>query len=263
MSSVSPFAAAMAKIAQEAGSLILRHYESGATPRAKADQSPVTAADEEAEALILERLAALAPGVPIIAEEQMAAGHATMLKRRFFLVDPLDGTKEFLKHNDEFTVNIALIDGHKAIHGVVLAPAKARAFIADGANGAFELAAPRGAGLDVGRAERIRARKAPHDKTVAVVSRSHRDPKTEHYLAAHRVSELLAVGSSLKFCLVASGEADLYPRFGRTMEWDTAAGQAILEAAGGSVKTLDGTSLLYGKAEQGFSNPHFIARGVE
>jgi 3'(2'), 5'-bisphosphate nucleotidase len=260
---ISPFAAGLAAIAHEAGRLILRHYADGAEARAKADQSPVTAADEEAEALILKRLAELAPGIPVIAEEEMAAGRMPKVGNRFLLVDPLDGTKEFLKRNGEFTVNIALIENHRPQCGVVLAPAKARAFIGDGPNGAFELAAPEDLALDASQAEPIRARAAPKDGLVVIASRTHRDTKTEEYLAAYRVANLVAAGSSLKFCLVATGEADLYPRHGRTMEWDTAAGQAVLEAAGGSVKTLTGMPLLYGKVEEGFANPYFIARGRE
>ena len=260
---MSPFAASLAGIAHEAGRLILRHYAEGTETRAKADESPVTAADEEAEALILTRLAELAPGVPIVAEEEAAAGRLPKVGTRFFLVDPLDGTKEFIKRNGEFTVNIALIENGRPVCGVVLAPAKARAFIGDGANGAFELAAPADLPLDVSQAQRIRARKAPVDGMVVIASRTHRDTKTEEYLAAYRVANLVAAGSSLKFCLVATGEADLYPRHGRTMEWDTAAGQAVLEAAGGSVKTLQGSPLLYGKSADGFANPYFVARGAE
>ena len=262
-SSLSPFAAQLAAIAHEAGRLILKHYAAGTEARAKTDDSPVTAADEEAEALILARLAKLAPGVPVVAEEEMAAGRLPRLGSRFFLVDPLDGTKEFLKRNGEFTVNIALIENGKAVCGVVLAPAKGRAFIGDGGNGAFELAAPEYGALDPRGAKPIRARAAPKDGLIAIASRTHRDTKTEEYLAAYRVADLLAAGSSLKFCLVAAGEADLYPRHGRTMEWDTAAGQAVLEAAGGSVKTLEGAPLLYGKIDEGFANPYFVARGVE
>jgi 3'(2'), 5'-bisphosphate nucleotidase len=260
---MSHFAAKIAEIAHEAGQIVLKHYAQGIQARAKADSSPVTAADEEAEALILKRLGALAPGVPVVAEEEVAAGRLPKVGARFFLVDPLDGTKEFIKRNGEFTVNIALVENGRAICGVVLAPAKGRAFVGDGPTGAFELAAPEDSPLDVSKAKRIHARKAPEGGLVVVASRSHRDTKTEEYLAAYRVAELVSAGSSLKFCLVAAGEADLYPRHGRTMEWDTAAGQAVLEAAGGSVKTLDGAPLMYGKVEQGFANPYFVARGVE
>jgi 3'(2'), 5'-bisphosphate nucleotidase len=261
---ISQFAAGLAEIAHEAGQLILKHYWNGTVSRLKADFSPVTAADEEAEALILARLAQLAPGVPIVAEEAMAAGRVPPdLGTRFFLVDPLDGTKEFLKRNGEFTVNIALIETGRAVSGVVVAPAKARAFIGEGTNGAFELPTPEDGPLNLGEARAIHARKAPKDGLIAIASRTHRDTKTDEYLAAYRITKLLAAGSSLKFCLVASGEADLYPRHGRTMEWDTAAGQAVLEAAGGSVRTLAGAPLGYGKCTEGFANPYFIARGAE
>jgi 3'(2'),5'-bisphosphate nucleotidase len=193
----------------------------------------------------------------------MAAGRRPRrLGTRFFLVDPLDGTKEFLKRNGEFTVNIALVEQGRPILGVVLAPAKARAFIGDGVNGAFELAAPEDAQLDMGQARRIAARKTPEGGLTVIASRTHGEPATEEYLRSHRIAHRMTAGSSLKFCLVAAGEADLYPRLGRTMEWDTAAGQAVLEAAGGSVNTLDGAPLRYGKIAQAFANPHFVARGI-
>jgi 3'(2'), 5'-bisphosphate nucleotidase len=252
----------LAAIAHEAGRLILKHYAAGAKARTKPDASPVTAADEEAEALILARLAELAPGVPIIAEEEVAAGRVPQLGNRFFLVDPLDGTKEFLKRNGEFTVNIALIENGRPVCGVVLAPALARCFAGEAGKGAFEISAPEDEALDMARATHIRARAAPEEGLAAIVSRTHRDTKTEEYLSHYRVTKLLAAGSSLKFGLVATGEADLYPRHGPTMEWDTAAGQAVLEAAGGSVTTLDGAPLGYGKVEAGFRNPSFVARGL-
>ncbi len=238
---LSFLARSLAEIAHEAGHVILKHYAGALKARAKPDLSPVTAADEEAEALIVRRLGEVAPDVPIIAEEETARGKVPRLGARFFLVDPLDGTKEFLKRNGEFTVNIALIEGRRPVCGVVLAPASARLFIGDGANGAFELEAPGGAKLHLGAARAIKARPAPREGLVAVISRTHRDAKTEEYLARYPVARLLAAGSSLKFGLVAAGEADLYPRHGPTMEWDTAAGQAVLEAAGGSVNGVDGT----------------------
>src|SRR6185295_2215173 len=225
-------------------------YAGGTEVRAKADASPVTAADEEAEALILRGLAELAPEVPVIAEEATAKGRLPKVAERFFLVDPLDGTKEFLKRNGEFTVNIELVENTRAVVGVVVAPAKGRAFIGE-AQTAFELAAAEDLPLEFSAAQRIRARKAPPNGSVAIVSRTHRDSKTEHYLATYHVASL-----------VAAGEADLYPRHGRTMEWDTAAGQAVLEAAGGSVTMLDGAPLTYGKSGHGFANPAFVARGL-
>jgi len=215
----------------------------------------VTRADEEAEALIVARLTKLSPEIPVVAEEAVAAGAMPRVGARFFLVDPLDGTKEFLSRNGEFTVNIALIENEAPVCGVVLAPALGRAFAGDVAAGAaFEL-------LPEGGARAIRARTAPEEGLTAVVSRSHRDAKTEEFLAHYKIARMVAAGSSLKFCLIAAGEADLYPRHGRTMEWDTAAGHAVLAAAGGSVTQLDGAPFLYGKAAQGFANPHFVARG--
>jgi 3'(2'), 5'-bisphosphate nucleotidase len=258
---MSPFAADLARIAHEAGQLILRHYAGKAIVRTKRDESPVTAADEEAEALIEAALARVAPELPVIAEEAVAKGRVPALARRFFLVDPLDGTKEFLKKNGEFTVNIGLIEDGRPICGVVLAPAKGRAFVGETDKGAFELPARENAGLDFAAARPIRARAAPAEGLVALVSRTHRDAKTEEYLESYKIAGFNAAGSSLKFGLLAAAEADLYPRHGPTMEWDTAAGQAVLEAAGGTVTKLDGTPLVYGKAAEGFRNPSFIARG--
>ena len=171
---------------------------------------------------------------------------------------PLDGTKEFLQKNGEFTVNIALIERGRAVCGVVGAPALERLFVGDGANCAFEFAS----GGKLSLVKEIRARAAPAEGIIALVSRSHSDPETENYLARFRVAQRSNAGSSLKFCLVAAGAGDLYPRFGPTMEWDTAAGQAVLEAAGGSVAAPDGKALIYGKAEAGFRNPAFVARGL-
>jgi 3'(2'), 5'-bisphosphate nucleotidase len=260
---MSGVACELVQVAHEAGRLILTHYAENADIRLKSDLSPVTKADEEAEALILKRLARLAPGIPVIAEESVAEGRVPDFGTRFFLVDPLDGTKEFLQKNGEFTVNIALVEHGQAVAGVVVAPALARAFIGDGPNGAFEMAAPADGRLVIGAARKIRARKRPSGGLVAVVSRSHRDRETDDYLATHDVANLVAAGSSVKFCLLATGEADLYPRHGTTMEWDTAAGQAVLEAAGGSVRTFRGEPLIYGKSREAFVNPAFVARGAD
>ena len=259
--SVSAFAAALAEIAHDAGQLILRFYAEGARVRTKADDSPVTEADEEAERLIAAGLAQLAPDVPVIAEEAMAKGHKPAPGPRFFLVDPLDGTKEFLKRNGEFTVNIALIEDGRPVIGVLLAPAKHRLFIGDGSNGAFEVAAQEQKLIDLARARTLHVRSAPKDGLIALASRTHGDLKTEEYLSRYPIAKLMVAGSSLKFGLIAAGEADLYPRHGPTMEWDTAAGQAVLEAAGGSVTTLEGAPLKYGKIDTGYRNPYFVARG--
>jgi len=253
---------ALAEIAWDAGRIVLKHYglEDIAAKR-KDDNSPVTAADLEAEQYILSRLAVLSPGISTVAEEEAAAGRVQEIGARFYLVDPLDGTKEFISRNGEFTVNIAEIESGFPIRGAVYAPAKRRLFLGETDNGAFEIEGDPQTTLDLSRARAIHARTAPADGLVAVASRSHRDAKTDEYLAAYPVKEFVSAGSSLKFCLVAAGEADIYPRHGRTMEWDTAAGHAVLAAAGGSVTTLDGRPFVYGKVEEKFANPFFVARG--
>jgi 3'(2'), 5'-bisphosphate nucleotidase len=258
----SEFVLRLAGIAWHAGEIVLRHYADERTEaRRKSDQSPVTNADEEAERFILAELNRAAPGVPVIAEEEMAAGRVQTIGHRFFLVDPLDGTKEFISRNGEFTVNIAEIEGGKPVRGVVFAPAKNRLFFGERDSGAFEIATQSVKPPDFSKAQPIAARKAPSDGLIAAASRSHRDPRTDEYLAQYPVKDFVSAGSSLKFCLVAAGEADIYPRHGRTMEWDTAAGQAVLEAAGGSVRTLDGRPFVYGKTDERFANPFFVARG--
>ena len=260
---ISDTALALARIAWQAGEIILGHYARGEIDaRSKTDQSPVTLADEEAERFILGELSRIAPGIPVVAEEETAAGRVQSIGNRFFLVDPLDGTKEFLSRNGEFTVNIAEIEDGKVSRGVVYAPAKNRLFVGDGANGAFEMVTRPGGKPDLSKLRRIAARRPLADGLVAVASRSHRDNKTDEYLAHYPVRDFVTAGSSLKFCLIAAGEADIYPRHGRTMEWDTAAGQAVLEAAGGTVKTLDGRPFIYGKTDEKFANPFFVARGL-
>jgi len=258
---------ALCHIAFKAGMAIMAHYESSEEIEVarKDDNSPVTAADQDAEDVILPALKTLAPDVPIVSEERAAAGDIPELDGgRFFLVDPLDGTKEFLNRNGEFTVNIALIEDGRPVAGVVYAPAKNRLFFGYGEGQAYETGITPSAAraFDLDSAKRISARKPGKDGLVVIASRTHRDTKTDEYLAAYKVKEFLAAGSSLKFCLVAAGEADLYPRHGRTMEWDTAAGHAVLASAGGSVCLLDGRPLLYGKTDRGLDNPHFVARGA-
>ena len=241
-------------LADRAGAVILEHYHGDVAVRAKADASPVTAADEAAEAVILAHLAELTPEIPVVAEETVASGHVPDLDEGpFWLVDPLDGTKEFLSKNGEFTVNIALIEGREPILGVVLAPARGQAWWGARGKGATARDAD-------GRTRAISVRKAPAGGLVAIASRSHRDAETQAFLDRAGVAECISAGSSLKFCLVAEGKADLYPRFGRTMEWDVAAGHSVLSAAGGRVTTRDGAPFLYRKP--GFENPAFIARGA-
>jgi 3'(2'), 5'-bisphosphate nucleotidase len=241
------------QIALQAGAVIMNIYQGHIAVRAKADQSPVTEADEAAEAVILAALAELAPQIPVIAEESVAAGRIPEIgEGPFWLVDPLDGTKEFISRNGEFTVNVALIEDGLPTLGVVFAPAIGQLYLAG--PGAVTLE------KDGGAARPIAVRRPAADGLVVVASRSHRDSKTDDYLADFEVKSLTSAGSSLKLCLVAAGEADLYPRLGRTMEWDIAAGHAVLAAAGGRVETLEGAPLSYGKP--GFENPFFVARGA-
>jgi 3'(2'), 5'-bisphosphate nucleotidase len=218
--------------------------------RLKSDDSPVTEADLAADALIRAGLADAFPDLPVVTEE---SGESHALRgERFVLVDPLDGTKEFLRRQGDFTVNIALIERGRPVRGVVFAPARGRLFqtAADGTSHEADLS---GGGL-----RPLRVRVPDNAALVVVASKSHRDAATDAWIARYRVADSQSAGSSLKFCLVAAGEADLYPRLGRTMEWDTAAGQAVLEGAGGLVvRRDDGQPLTYGKP--GWENPHFLA----
>lgn len=250
---------AMIAAAIEAGRVAHDFYRGGFNVSHKADSSPVTEADQAAEALILARLQHVAPDIPIVAEEQVAAGRVPAVADEFFLVDPLDGTKEFIQKRGDFTVNIALIRARTPVLGVVFAPAKSSLFAGDvPARRAFRSDQSTESGAPSPRRE-IHVRSAPANGITAVSSRSHATPETDAYLSLCNVADRVSVGSSLKFCLVAAGEADLYPRLGRTMEWDTAAGHAVLLASGGSVWGPGGVPLLYGKP--GFENPFFVASG--
>lgn len=239
------------RIARAAGEEVLDVYARGFTVESKEDGSPVTEADRRAQEIICERLTLLASGVPIVAEEGHANPDGAWPPTRFWLVDPLDGTREFVGGTHEFTVNIALIDAGAPVLGVILAPALDRLFAAANGGALIEDAAGR---------RQLSARTVPHEGATVVSSRSHGDADAlARFEAGRKIAASLTAGSSLKFCLLATGEADLYPRFGRTMEWDTAAGDAILRAAGGNVIDLTGEPLRYGKP--GFENPHFVALG--
>lgn len=250
-----------AVIALEAGAAIMRVYGSRCAVRVKADRSPVTEADEAAEAIVLAGLAQAAPDVPVVAEESASRGRLPMIGREFILVDALDGTREFLKQNNEFTVNIAFMRDGAPCCGVVFAPALGKLWL--GSDRA-ELASVRvGESLPPrGSRALIRARARPSTGLVALASRSHADAETEAFLAALPVAYRRNAGSSVKFCLLAQGEADVYPRFGPTMEWDTAAGDAVLRAAGGCVNDRMGNPLRYGKQAEGFRNSCFVAWGA-
>jgi 3'(2'), 5'-bisphosphate nucleotidase len=241
-------------IARAAGAIVMEVYATAFAVSGKLDDSPVTEADRRAEVLLEAALARIAPGLPIVSEEAACSGRVPAVAERFWLVDPLDGTREFIARNGEFTVNIALVERGHAQLGVVLAPATGRLFAAVVGAGAF-------VEDQAGRRTPLGCRRVPAAGLTVVSSRSHGDDAAlDAYLAGRVVAARKGVGSSLKFCLVAAGEADLYPRFGRTMEWDTAAGHAVLCAAGGRVEGLDGVELGYGKP--GLVNPPFVATGL-
>jgi 3'(2'), 5'-bisphosphate nucleotidase len=246
----------MRRLALEAGDRIMEVYgRADFEVRAKGDASPVTEADEAADRVISTGLRAALPDLPLITEEQ-AASHA-QTARTFLIVDPLDGTKEFIQRRGDFTVNIAYVEDCRPVRGVVYAPAKRRLFytLADGTpveeTGAFDRETP-------GPYRELRVSRPDNAALMVVASKSHRDQATDDYIGRYAIRDMTSAGSSLKFCLVATGEADLYPRLGRTMEWDTAAGDAILRGAGGLVVRFDDHSpLTYGKP--GWDNPFFIA----
>jgi 3'(2'), 5'-bisphosphate nucleotidase len=248
----------MIRAAISAGRAAFQVYQGHFEVQLKADDSPVTAADHAAERIILESLGRHAPELPIIAEEQVALGRVPQHGMNFLLVDPLDGTREFIKRNGEFTVNIALVRDGSPVLGVVYAPAISALFAGNVLTGK---AWRSGQAPDAAEAARepIKVRPVPAEGITVVASRSHRSPETDAYLAGYRVAQMVSVGSSLKFCKVAAGEADLYPRLGTTMEWDTAAGQAVLVAAGGRVLTDERSVLAYAKPE--YRNPWFVATG--
>ena len=243
------------RLAREAGAAIMAVRAGGIDVERKDDDSPVTQADRAAERIILDGLRAAHPDIPIVAEEEASAGLAPeRVGRRFILVDPLDGTKEFVRGGEDFTVNIALIEDGAPVTGVVLVPATGRLYAGDGDGARLDGAA-------------IACRPCP-DRPAIVASKSHRTAETNAWIArieaARGTCETVSVGSSLKFCLLAEGRADLYPRFGRTMEWDTAAGDAVLRAAGGMTYHPDGRTFDYGKhghGDEAFANGFFIAVG--
>ena len=240
-------------IARRAGQEIMKIYETDFEVEEKADSSPVTEADKAAEELIERSIQmGITDQYPIIGEEAFAAGNAPDIgDTPFWLVDPLDGTKEFVKRNGEFTVNIAIIDAGRPVLGIIHAPVLGQTYWG-AAVGVFMQTGD-------GDERTIACRQAPADGLTAMVSRSHRSPEMEDFLADYAITGETTSGSSIKFCRIAEGKADLYPRLGRTMEWDTAAGHAIIRFAGGTLTDLDGNELTYGKP--GFENPHFIAQG--
>ena len=238
-------------LAARAGEIILDVRRQGFTKMYKEDASIVTVADHRAEAAILAGLLAATPDIPAIAEEEVAAGRVPAHGRRYWLVDPLDGTREFAAGSDDFAVCIGLIEGNAPHLGVVTGPARGEAFGAIRGQGAVK--------RDAAGTRKIHVRPMPQEGATVIASvTSGKHPSVSEFLSGHKVAKFAQFGSALKFCRIAEGVADLYPRFGRTMEWDTAAGQILLEEAGGSVRAAEtGEVLRYGKP--GFENPAFIA----
>lgn len=254
----------MRKLAIEAGEKIMEIYEADDFEvKSKSDDSPVTEADEAADALISAGLRAAFPDVMLVTEEQ-AASHAAR-GDTFLIVDPLDGTKEFVHRRGDFTVNIALVEAGVPTRGVVYAPAKGRLFMTQPEGESVEETGDLAAET-IGAQKPVCVGSPDNSALMVVASKSHRDQATDDYIGKYNVKDMTSAGSSLKFCLVATGEADLYPRLGRTMEWDTAAGHAVLKAAGGRVHVFangeEQGPLTYGKVERDYDNPHFIAWGA-
>jgi len=240
------------EIARGAGDLIMTYFTNGYNHSQKPDNSPVTEADIAANHYIINALAKISPDIPIIAEEDEVLGNEN--SKIFFLVDPLDGTRSFVRGEKEFTVNIGLIENNQPVLGVIYCPPQKILYFAHKGGNAYKQ-------VGEGKPEMINIRKAPHDGLTIIKSRSHPSKTTEKFLQSLKIKEIIACSGSAKFCAIAEGSADIYPRFGTTMEWDTAAGQAILEAAGGRVETTDGKPFLYGKT--GFINNGFIAYGSD
>lgn len=257
MTDTDRLARAFAAMCARAAIPVMEVYATDFTADQKADRSPVTEADRRAEDVILHELAGVLPGVPVLAEESFEAGLRPDIAGEFVLVDPVDGTKEFINKNDEFTINIALIRDRVPVAGCVYAPALSRIWLGGAAASAAALA-PGGA-FDPAAAQTIRTRPAPAGGLTAVMSRSHADEETRRFAEKLGVTDTISAGSSLKFCRVAEGQADVYPRFGPTKEWDTGAGHAVLIAAGGAVTRPDGGPFLYGKTETEYLNGPFVA----
>ncbi len=265
--SLPPLLAALAGAVLDAGAEIMRIRAAGFTAGAKADHSPVTAADLAAEALLRARLATLMPDVPVVAEEAVSQGRGERPGACFLLVDPLDGTREFVAERGEFTVNVGLIEHGMPTLGLIYAPAVGVLYVGAaggrfGDPGAFRAERAPGAAAAPEGWQPIRCRPVPAEGPVAVASRSHLDADTAALLGRLGAAERVSCGSALKFGLVAEGRADLYPRLSPVMEWDVAAGHALLRAAGGSVTRPDGTPLPYGREEAGYLVPAFLAKGA-
>ena len=257
-----PLVEALLPAVLAAGRIEVAHFAAGVVVETKADTTPVTIADHEAEEVLTEALHRTAPGIPVIAEEAVAAGRVPATPDAFFLVDPLDGTRAFIKGSPEFTINIGLIVDGQPVFGIIYAPALDQFYATIGPHQSVEAqisVEAKNVRLDDCALTRLATREPDPNALIAFASRSHASQSTDEFLQRLPIVEKRKASSSLKFCLIARGEADLYARLGQTSEWDTAAGQAILAAAGGCVTTLDDQPLIYGKRQGGYANPHFIA----
>ena len=247
-----------------AGRVEMQHFKTGVAIETKADRSPVTAADREAEAILVAALSAIDPETPIVAEEAVAAGLVPRQANRFFLVDALDGTRLFIRGKPEFSVNVGLIENGRPVFGLIYIPPTGALYVTLELGRAFQAFAPCEA-KDALSFEDLKfqplATRVPDRTNLKAFNSRTAGGASAEFLAAMNVRHAEPVGSSLKFCLIAAGEGDLYARLGETSQWDTAAGQAILEAAGGTVMTVDGAPLTYGHANATYLNPHFVAWG--
>ena len=254
MSAENDIGQVLAGICEAAAELILPLWREGVEVLRKADESPVTEADRRGETLILEHLDRLFPGVPVISEEDASEfGTPDAIGPRFFLVDPLDGTKAFVRADPHFTVNVALVEHGRPVAGAVTAPATGESW--------FTAAGQALKRVNGGAAQPVRVRPWPRGQAVALVSHTMKEETAVQLAAQYGFDLREPMDSSIKFCRIAEGAADIYPRHGPTMEWDIAAGHAVLEAAGGSVLTPEGQAFAYGKASEGFRNGWFVARG--
>ena len=251
MNNLENIIAKLRELCLQGGKEAMQHYCNLGKIITKSDQSPLTQADLAVDAIIVEGLRDAFPDIPIVTEERASNHQTGYATGKFFLVDPIDGTKEFINQNGEFTINIALIENGNPVAGVVFAPALGRLFWGAEGLGAFEED-------ENGNSHALELHETDNDALIIFASRSHLTPETEAFIAANKVGEIKTAGSSLKFCLIAAGEADLYPRFGPTMEWDVAAGHAVLAAAGGCVFRLDGNPIAYGQKH--YRSPYFIAK---
>jgi 3'(2'), 5'-bisphosphate nucleotidase len=257
-------ATALLPAAMAAGRAQLAHLQGKIAVVTKSDATPVTEADRQSEAVLVAALHRVAPDLPIVAEEAVAAGARPEPGRLFFLVDPLDGTREFINGNAEFTINIALVRDGRPVFGLIYAAALGEMFLTRSTRDARSAKVdPAGdaPALSDPAWRRIEARRLDPERLTVLVSKSHMNEATRQWLRGHRVAETKSAGSSLKFCRIAAGEADAYPRIGPTCEWDVAAGDAVLTAAGGTLETLDGRPMTYGRVGDNFRNPDYVAWG--